>query len=372
MTQPLPQPLPKILCVDDEVQMLESSRLLLRRQFQVLAADTGAQGLQLLAEHPDVAVVVSDMRMPEMDGAAFLAQCRARLPEATRILLTGHADMNAAIHAVNEGQIFRFVTKPCPPAVFSTILSAALQQHQLLTSERVLLEQTLKGCIKTVVDVLALASPAAFGKATRVRERSLLLAKGLKMADLWQLEMAAMLANLGSIALPDEVLHKLNEGRDLSPNESAMLGRVPGLTEQLLAHIPRLEGVREIIRGMVKQDPVTRPALPADVIRLASSWDTLRTQGKPSDAIYEILLKAGHDDSLLQVARDVYESFDARTGIHLPIRQLEVGMRLMEDLKTNNGVMLVTHGYAITPSFLERLRNMNLAQLPETVRVLKL
>src|SRR5664279_3439182 len=108
---------PRILCVDDEPQILESLRDTLHRDYEVQTAGSGAEGLGLLAEEPDgYAVIISDMRMPEMLGSVFLHNARLIAPDTTRMLLTGHADLDAAVTAVNEAQLFRFLTKPCPPA----------------------------------------------------------------------------------------------------------------------------------------------------------------------------------------------------------------------------------------------------------------
>src|SRR5687768_872607 len=107
-------PLPVVLCVDDEPQVLAGLSVSLRRRYEILTATSGAEALAVLARRPDVAVVVSDMRMPGMDGAAFLAKAKEIAPDAVRVLLTGYSEIDAAMNAVNQGQIFRFLTKPCP------------------------------------------------------------------------------------------------------------------------------------------------------------------------------------------------------------------------------------------------------------------
>src|SRR4051812_40550267 len=108
-----PKQLPRILCVDDEPRILEGLALQLRRDYQVYTANSGQAALQTLKEANGMMVVISDMRMPGMDGATLLKQVKQRYPETTRILLTGETGRDAAVMAVNEGQIFRFLTKPC-------------------------------------------------------------------------------------------------------------------------------------------------------------------------------------------------------------------------------------------------------------------
>jgi DNA-binding NtrC family response regulator len=105
----------KILCVDDEPRVLEGLALHLGRIFEMVTATSGREGLEVLAGQGPFTVVLSDMRMPGMDGAAFLSKVRQAAPDTTRMLLTGDTDLQAAIAAVNEGQIFRFLTKPCAP-----------------------------------------------------------------------------------------------------------------------------------------------------------------------------------------------------------------------------------------------------------------
>ena len=118
-----------VLCVDDEPRLLEGLTLQLRKHFRVSTATTGQKGLEIVDRDPP-AVVVSDMRMPEMNGATFLGHIVERAPNIVRILLTGHADVESAIAAVNHGQIFRYLTKPCPPELLLSVIRAAAEEHQ--------------------------------------------------------------------------------------------------------------------------------------------------------------------------------------------------------------------------------------------------
>lgn len=129
---------PKVLVVDDDPRILAGLRRQLRRQFDLAIAESGCQGLKILSE--DVfAVVVSDMRMPGMDGAAFLARVRVESPQSTRVLLTGQSELSAAIRAVNDGQIFRFLSKPCPPDVLHRCLQEAVGRHLVARNAPLLL-----------------------------------------------------------------------------------------------------------------------------------------------------------------------------------------------------------------------------------------
>ena len=107
---------PRILCVDDEEFVLEGLRDTLHRAFDVRTATGATMALAMLREDPDgYAVVLSDMRMPGILGSEFLREARTVAPDCVRMLLTGYADVDSAIRAVNDAQLFRFLTKPCEP-----------------------------------------------------------------------------------------------------------------------------------------------------------------------------------------------------------------------------------------------------------------
>ncbi len=141
-------PRPRILCVDDEPSVLDGLRRTLRSVFIVETAIGGRLGLEILRAKGPFVVVTSDLRMPLMNGVEFLSRAREIAPDTVRVLLTGQGDMEAAIGAVNEGNIFRFLTKPCPTGTLVRSLMACAEQYRLLTAEKVLLEQTLRGSIK--------------------------------------------------------------------------------------------------------------------------------------------------------------------------------------------------------------------------------
>jgi CheY-like chemotaxis protein len=228
-----------ILCVDDEPRVLEGLVLNLRRQYRVSTATNGLKGLEIIDGDDPPAVVVSDMRMPEMDGAAFLSRVKDRSPDTVRILLTGQADLDSAIAAVNHGQVFRFLTKPCSPQSFLAAIQAASDQHRLITAERELLEKTLRGSIKALTEILSLSNPLAFGRAMRLKKHAADLVAGLGVPLSWQVEVAVMLSQIGCVTLPAATNEKLYYGRPLNSDETELTQRVPALSLQLLESIPR-------------------------------------------------------------------------------------------------------------------------------------
>ena len=119
----------KILCVDDEESILRGFQLNLRKDFELHIAANGREGLEVFNQEKGFALVLSDMRMPEMDGATMLSKIKAIDPEVVTVLLTGHTDFESAMAAVNEGNVFRMLSKPCPPDTLIKVLKDGLSQH---------------------------------------------------------------------------------------------------------------------------------------------------------------------------------------------------------------------------------------------------
>src|ERR1700690_191998 len=132
---------PRILCVDDDRDILEAIAPHLYSSYRVELAASGAEGLRLLRQYPDTAVIVSDLRMPGMDGSKFLAASRVIAPDARRIPPTGCDDMSPAIPAVNNGQNCRFLTKPCAPRTFLAGIKFALSEYRSEMANRSAIRQ---------------------------------------------------------------------------------------------------------------------------------------------------------------------------------------------------------------------------------------
>jgi response regulator RpfG family c-di-GMP phosphodiesterase len=368
--------LPSILCVDDEPRIVDSLAVHLRRDYQVFAASGGNSALQMLKEKGAPAVIVSDMRMPGMDGATLLKHVRQLYPETTRILLTGEPGRDAAIAAVNEGQIFRFLTKPCPPDQLRSAIEAGVLHHRLLIAEKVLLQETLIGCIKALVDILAMTNPVAFGRATRVKRLATELAASLGKAGFWQLEAAAMLSQIGYISLPIELVEKLYYGKRLTPEERVLADGAPVVAQKLLGRIPRLEPVLEILAA-TRQSKTELPdglvKFGAEILNLVLEYDAQIAQGHSAGvALSSVRAHAAKFDAKL------VESLESLVGLaagtpevrEVPVGRLTAGMVFMDDFYTHVGTLLVPKGFEVTEAFLERARNFGPGILLDKVRVL--
>ena len=365
----------KILFVDDEPNLLEAVKRQFRREFAITTATNGEEGLNRLGADAAYAVVVSDLRMPGMDGIQFLTKARAISPDSVRMMLTGNADLSAAMHAVNEGNIFRFMSKPCAPEVLGRSLRAGLEQYRLIMAERELLEKTLHGSVKVLTDLLTVMSPLAFGCASRVKRyvRGVikLVSENTKpdAKALWQYEMAAMLSQIGCIVLPPSLLKKVFEGAVLSSAEQKAYDNHPNVGRELIANIPRLEPVAEMIRyqGLHYDGsgtPLGSPQGPdiplgARILKAALDYDLLLATGSPSaTALASLYERTGwYDPAVLHALKTLIgleASFEVK---RVMIRELEPNMILAENILSGDGQLLIAKGFELSPSILRRLEH---------------
>lgn len=358
-----------VLFVDDEPDALSGYRRVLRNRFDMHAASDPHEGLALARSHP-FAVIVADMRMPGMNGIQFLAEVREISADSVRIMLTGHADTATAIDAVNRGSIFRFLTKPCSPELLNTALQAGVDQWRLIRAEKDLLEKTLKGSVRVLIDVLELSNPVAFGRATRARRLVSYMGRAAGIQGLWQLELAALLSQLGCITVPPDVLERHYGDGVLTPEETAMIAAHPKVGAELLAHVPRLERIARIIAAQA--DPVAdvRPEelflaenielLGAHMLRVALAFDRLLAQGTPPHLAAKRLdseTAPVHPKILAALAGYEDAQAAARAVREIAVRNLAIDMEAEQDIRAENGTLLVPRGRKITYPLLLRIRN---------------
>lgn len=363
---------PRILFVDDEPALLAAlGRNLRSEHFELAMATSGAAAIQMLRYQGPFAVIVSDLRMPEMDGVQLLRTARKVSPDTVRVLFTGQPDMERAIAAINEGEVFRLITKPCPRVPMAVMLQSAVKQYQLITAERVLLEQTLRGSIKALTEILSLTNPLAFGRASRLRQCMSALVSALGIPVNWHLEVAAMLSQIGCVLLSPVTIEKVYAGEPLSETEEDTLGRLPEVVEDILGNIPRLEPVREILRYQNKHfdgtgfpsDGVCGEVIPwgARTLKVVLDLDALETEGYTESLAFDIMRgrKGWYDPEILASLAELRKSAAEAQVRELPVGLLQVGMVLAQDVRTSKGMLFIARGQEVTASLLVKLRNLS-------------
>lgn len=365
----------KILFVDDDPNLLASCERNLRRQFQIETAEGGEAGLEKIAKRGPYAVVISDMQMPRMNGIQFLSAVKERAADTVRIMLTGNADVEVAMGVVNEGNIFRFLTKPCPPDVLAKAINDALAQYRLVVAEKELLNKTLSGSIKLLTDILSIVDTQSFGRTQQLRDMIAEATEKLGILNGWEIHLAVMLAPIGYVTIPPETMIKARAGEVLSKVEEQMVTKLPDMAAKLLANIPRLEGVAKIVRYQQKHfdgggfpaDPISGDTIPqgSRLLKIFSDMFQLQKSGiSRLDALREMEGRKGwYDPELLASVRAISGGapLDAAKrsskNVSVGVKDLAPGMILHSNVLTKEGVMILAAGHEINEMTLEKIQN---------------
>jgi len=373
-----------VLFVDDEPHLLEGIARSLHSHFAVSTASSAAEGLRVLKASGPFAVVVSDMRMPEMNGAQFLGKVRELAPDSVRIILSGQADLQQTIAAVNEGNIFRFLSKPCDTQSLKVAVATAVEQYDLIMAEKVLLGQTLTGAVNVLMEILGIVAPSAYSRARRLQRYVIALAAALNLGENWQWPLAALLSQIGCISLPKELTAKFEAGQSLSVEERQLFESHPQMAAKMLESIPRLESVAAIVAS--QNTALSEAELFADLrglqtrpagrvlLRAAVEFDRQSIGGRSATAALEAMKasKVKLPPALFDALRNLPMTGHEHVMRSVRLIDLAPGMLLDEPLNTRKGFCLVPAGHEVTTALLARLRGIDSnveVQEPFRVRV---
>ncbi len=357
----------KILFVDDDTNLLGAMARNLRDQFSLATAASPDQALALLEKYGPFAVIVSDFKMPGMNGIELLSKTMAAWPDTVRILLTGEADTFAAIAAVNQGQVYRFLTKPCLTTPLKATLKAAIEQHNLIQAERVLLEKTLIGSLHVLTEILSFAHPLVFSRASRMRQTVKALAEELKIANPWEFEVAAMLSQIGCITLPESLLQRVCAGDALAEADRAVYLSHPEAGARFLQNIPRLETVVHIIRRQFDQleplpptadlSAMDRNLLGLHLLKTAMDAEAQRSEHSPLTGTItgEHSIVQRPSSRFEKAMADIRSASPKGPSRIVCLSDLRVGMKLHSDILDSKGALLLSGGNEISAPLLQCL-----------------
>ena len=363
----------RILFVDDEQSLLNGIERRFGAAFDVVTANSGEVALGKFDSDGPFAVVVTDMRMPRMNGIEFIKAARVKDSDAVYIMLTGNQDQATAIQALNQGHVFRFLTKPCDSSELVKAVEAGLRQHQLVTGEKELLQQTFYGAVGVLTDVLELLLPNIFSRTQRIQDLVRTLEEALGLEDHWEYKLAARLGMLGFALLPEEERTNYEAGVRSGTATDEQFRHAAAMGQRLIERIPRLGTVAQII-GMqpdvdgsaVIQVPRTENAkavMGATMLRLATQCDELTRQGLYGSAAVEELRRSlpRLSAEMAEALRELPIDEDVDEGVEVNVMDLEAGMVLLDDVLTSDGVLLIRKGRRLTWTIVERLRSSRTA-----------
>ncbi len=315
--------------------------------------------------------MISDQNMPQIAGAAFLAKSCEAFPDTVRIMLTGNNDQETAIRAVNEGQVFRFLNKPCNAHDLLAAVQDAHKHHLVITSEKKVLEETLTGSVKLLSEMLSLAYPEAFRRSQLVQKWAGIAIRAFGMKDAWALRIGAMLWPIADTLLPPELAERRNCGEKLSDDEMKLLLETKLEASRMLGAIPRLEPVSRLILLSSRQTQIAlgEPNTPAQARLLHILIDLSRAidPGHPEQLSigFETLSQGdfGYDVAMLAalpgVLANTSESGHGSRVMKIMACELKPGDLLMNDLRDHSGKLLLATGQEITSTLAATIARMH-------------
>lgn len=341
---------PRILIVDDDASLLRTFKRILAKHFEPVVAESGSAALEILKNDKAFDIVISDYRMPGMDGVRFLSNVRIIASDAVRMLLTGYADLDVAIRAVNEGNIFRLLTKPCDGKDMAKALSDAMRFRKAMQAERELLEQTIRGSVGVMSDLVSLLKPDEFGRISRILPYVRNLSSVVEDPTPWETETAAMLSMIGFITLPDTIIARVLENRGLTEKQQGLFAEHPAMAAKFVSAIPRMEPVARILKYQEKRydgsgipsDDTKGEDIPlgARILKAVVDFDIFVSNGvSKGEALVFLQQRRGWYDMKVLGALDKVLGAEAKYRIRdLRILGLEPGMVLAEDILARRGV----------------------------------
>jgi len=347
----------RVLLVDDEVNILNSYRRNLRNKFKFDVAQSGIEALSLIAKNK-YSVVITDMKMPSMDGIELLQKIKLKSPNTVRMMLTGNSDQKTAIDALNIGDIFRFINKPCSHQELCTLIEAGIEQYSLIIAEKILLNKTLKGTINVLAEVLTIVNPKIFAHTIQIRKYMLALAETLNMPVNWSFEPMIQLSQLGCVMLPDSGLSQNSDSFSLE--QRRMIERHPCLASDLIRKIPRMNKIAHTILYQEKcfngegipHDDIKGADIPygARMLKVVLDFLKFKDDGASINQASMQLSEQSqfYDPKILSAFKESIGSSSEQSQQLVNLELLSVGMVVQEDICTETGLLVVSKGQEMT------------------------
>lgn len=360
----------KVLFVDDDVNILKAFQRSFRKKYNFMIAEDPEKAIYVIKEHGPFTVIVSDMKMPKMDGASFLGRLKSVCPNSIRIMLTGNSDLQTAVEAVNKGEVFRFHNKPCSSDELAVSIDAAIDQFYLHKGELDILENTVTGCLQLLADIVD-ASHSRLVDDDMLREGVRHICDKLHIAFDWQMDVACSLMQMGAVTLPAKLFAANKERIVLSPEDIDMIFSVPAISAGLIEHIPRLLPISRLLNHTQNGQEDVRSSILTVVYAALVPLAVTTQEERWGLAIQHY----GDFDVSAVHAFEAWEQQHNGTQVNFEemsamIKELRVGHVLCEHVEMEGDKVLVAAGTKLTPMLLKRIVNFSrLHTLKEPIKV---
>ncbi|NBN64563.1 HD domain-containing phosphohydrolase [Pannonibacter tanglangensis] len=378
----------QILVVDGDAKVTSAFQQLLGQKYKIAAAASSLEASIFLDGHPNIGVVIAALHLPGIDGIDFLRGLIETHPAAARILLTNDRTVEVAKRAVNEANVLMYLNKPCAVEEMEAAIANGLTHHARVIRERALLEKTLAGSVKLLIEMLSLFHSDAFRKTATIRQWALKIAKALNIKKTWELEMAVMFSPLGEALLPKDILSRYRSAKSLTDPQRELLSRAPEQTRDLLRNIPQFERIADVLyysgrgfdgSGFPADGPVGKDIpLNSRILKILTDlWYASPDSGLDMAALEALSInRRQYDPRLLALVRETLlaDELDKSQEIKIVachIRALHPGDVLVDDILTDGTHELVlSRGHQLTETTIKRLAQFDrLSGLRQPIRV---
>jgi response regulator RpfG family c-di-GMP phosphodiesterase len=305
------------------------------------------------------------MQMPKMNGLELLQRVKVVSPNTVCMMLTGNSDQKTATNALNIGDIFRFINKPCDRETLISSIKAGIKQYKLIVAEKVLLNKTLKGVINVLTEVLSLVNPDATDNSVIIADYMDRLAKVMKLPDSWGFMPMVQLSQLGCVIFPRETIHNIESGQTISEEERQLFAQHPCLASDLIRQIPRMEKIADNILYQEKcyngqgipNDNVSGTDIPLGARMLKVVIDFTRFE-KNEQSIEKALSRLEmqrqfYDPKILSALRTVLNLTVEVPKIVVKLVDLKIGMIIDSSILTKRGQLVARKGQKVTETLLQ-------------------
>ncbi len=349
-----------ILLVDADGSILAGLPESLQRQYSFQWASSYHSALTRLESADECCLIIAELGLDNQNGITFLNRVRKDFPKTVRMVMTAHNDFSDVYDALNTAEAYRFIKKPCPPDALAKLIRKGLRKYKSDKEKQQAMRKALLGSVKAMVDILDMVNPEAMGFATRIRKRVIKTGRTLKFRPLWQLELAVQLSHIGCVALPSEVLMKVDTGDKLSPEEEKLFGMHPQIASNLLANINQMAPVAEIVRQQHDFLNGDQP-LGSRIIKVALDLDRLERAGNNPLTILDSMAaeETKYDLQVVEAMRTFICPTEDNPISKLDVGELHEGMVIAKDLVNNDGTKLLLRGQSISKASLARLKTFH-------------
>jgi putative two-component system response regulator len=373
----------KILIVDDTPENIQILMETLKSDYKIVAAVNGQKALELAEKHPVPDLILLDIMMPGMNGYEVCSRLKAQ--KATSkipvIFVTAMGDVDDEARGFSLGAV-DYITKPITPGIVRARVKTHLGLKNAQQKLQALLNETLSGSIRVLIDILSLARPVAFKRSSQIRNLVKEMAERLGLNDIWRYELAALLSQIGCITMSNETLKKVNAGKELTDEEERTYLEYPVRGAEMISHIPNLETVADIISGFM-DDPGTENEFAPDagdgvligrqLLRIAADYIHLTNSGETSQSVISRMNARyeSYDADIVNVLRQILGlSEPKKSAIRVGAEQLAPGMILDQDVYSKDGSLLAVTETVLSPTVAKLLNEYGrTGQIENPVRV---